>query len=204
MNIEVEPNWILWISLVVLGYFIGAIPTGYLVAKKLTGQDIREVGSGSTGATNVRRVAGKKAFWAVMLLDFFKGFGPLALMHYGLLPDQYWLHVLMGGMVLIGHSRSVFLGFNGGKSAASGLGTVFALSPITAFCVALTAFLVIKIMRMVSLGSLTAAVLTPIILFALHEPLAYIVYAMVMALYVFYLHRENVQRLIKGTESKLD
>ncbi len=202
--LESVPAWMLDLALVVLGYFIGAIPTGYLIAKKLTGQDIREIGSGSTGATNVRRVAGKKAFWAVTFLDFMKGFGPLALLHFWFLPEQYHVHVLMGGMILIGHSRSIFLGFKGGKSAASGLGSVFALSPIVAFSVAFVAFLVIKIMRMVSLGSLTAAVLTPILLFALGEPLAYIVYAIVMALYVFYLHRENVHRLIKGTESKLD
>ncbi len=201
---EAQPHWLLDVSLMVLGYFIGAIPTGYLVAKKLTGQDIRKIGSGSTGATNVRRVAGKKAFWAVTFLDFLKGFGPLALIHYWLFPEHYWIHVLVGTLILVGHSRSIFLGFKGGKSAASGLGTVFALSPITAFSVAITAFLVIKTMRMVSLGSLTAAVLTPIILFVLHEPLAYIVYAIVMAVYVFYLHRENVRRLIQGTESKLD
>ena len=117
---------------IVMGYLIGSIPTGYLIVKAKTGQDIRKVGSGSTGATNVKRVLGKKWFFIVMLLDAIKGALPVVLailfLHaysqYGLTP------VAAAVAVLLGHSKSVFLGFTGGKSVASGVGTILALNPL--------------------------------------------------------------------------
>ena len=111
-------------------YMIGSIPTGYIIVKLFTGQDIRTVGSGSTGATNVKRVMGKKWFFIVMLLDALKGALPVALTayfatafaHIGILP------VVSAICVILGHSKSVFLNFTGGKSVASGVGTIFALN----------------------------------------------------------------------------
>ena len=111
-------------------YLIGSIPTGYIIVKLFTGQDIRTIGSGSTGATNVKRVMGKKWFFIVMLLDAFKGALPVVLTacfmpafhDIGILP------VIAAICVILGHSKSVFLNFTGGKSVASGVGTLFALS----------------------------------------------------------------------------
>ena len=111
-------------------YLIGSIPTGYIVVKLFTGQDIRTIGSGSTGATNVKRVMGKKWFFIVMLLDALKGALPVVLAacfmsafkEIGLLP------VIAAVCVILGHSKSVFLNFTGGKSVASGVGTLMALN----------------------------------------------------------------------------
>ena len=111
---------------IVAAYLIGSIPTGYLIVKAKTGQDIRTVGSGSTGATNVKRVLGKKYFFIVMLLDALKGALPVVLAEHfisagsslGLAP------VLAAVAVIIGHSKSIFLQFKGGKSVASGVGGI--------------------------------------------------------------------------------
>ena len=115
---------------VIIAYIIGSIPTGYLIVKSKTGEDIRTIGSGSTGATNVKRVLGKKWFFATLLLDAFKGALPVVLAKVfvsvfatiGLAP------VLAAVAVIIGHSKSCFLNFQGGKSVASGVGTILALN----------------------------------------------------------------------------
>ncbi len=115
---------------VISAYLIGSIPTGYIVVKLFTGQDIRTIGSGSTGATNVKRVMGKKWFFIVMFLDAFKGALPILLAKIfattftsiGLIP------VLCAIAVILGHSKSIFLKFSGGKSVASGVGTIIALN----------------------------------------------------------------------------
>ena len=107
-------------------YLIGSIPTGYIIVKLFTGQDIRTIGSGSTGATNVKRVMGKKWFFTVMLLDALKGALPVALTAYYMpaLRDIGLLPVISAVCVILGHSKSVFLNFTGGKSVASGVGTL--------------------------------------------------------------------------------
>ena len=114
----------------IVAYLIGSIPTGYIIVKTKTGEDIRTIGSGSTGATNVKRVLGKKWFFATLLLDAFKGALPVILAKmfvsagatYGIAP------VLASIAVIIGHSKSCFLNFQGGKSVASGVGTILALN----------------------------------------------------------------------------
>ena len=116
-----------------IAYLIGSIPTGYIIVKAFTGQDIRQVGSGSTGATNVKRVMGKKWFFIVMLLDALKGAVPVLIAKY--LPLLQINSAKLAGLtavvaaifVLLGHSKSIFLGFTGGKSVASGVGTILAL-----------------------------------------------------------------------------
>ncbi len=122
----------------ILAYIIGSIPTGYIIVKAKTGQDIRTVGSGSTGATNVKRVLGKKWFFIVMALDAIKGALPVVLaklfvtvgVSLGLAP------VIAAIAVIIGHSKSCFLGFKGGKSVASGVGTILALNWLVGLIIA--------------------------------------------------------------------
>ena len=126
----------------ILAYLIGSIPTGYIIVKLKTGQDIRQVGSGSTGATNVKRVLGKKWFFIVMLLDALKGALPVLISKYflsaGMLLDPYGIYaVACAVFVIVGHSKPVFLGFKGGKSVASGVGTILALSPLAGLIIAL-------------------------------------------------------------------
>lgn len=194
------------ILLVIIGaYLIGSIPTGYIIVKLFTGQDIRTVGSGSTGATNVKRVMGKKWFFIVMILDAIKGALPVVLSvlfttafkNIGLLP------VLAAVFAIIGHSKSVFLKFTGGKSVASGVGTLLALNWQAGLIIAVIWALITWFSKYVSLGSIIALALAPVIMYFLKSPLAYVVYALIAAIYVIYLHRENIKRLKEGTENKV-
>lgn len=190
---------------VIGAYLIGSIPTGYIVVKVFTGQDIRKSGSGSTGATNVKRVMGKKWFFAVMFLDAFKGALPVILakmfattfVHSGLIP------VLCAVAVILGHSKSIFLKFTGGKSVASGVGTILALNWQVGIIIALTWSIITYISKYVSLGSVIALAISPILMYLFHEPIAYVLYCVLGAVYITYLHRENILRLINGTESKV-
>ena len=190
---------------IVMGYLIGSIPTRYLIVKAKTGQDIRKVGSGSTGATNVKRVLGKKWFFIVMLLDAIKGALPVVLailfLHaysqYGLTP------VAAAVAVLLGHSKSVFLGFTGGKSVASGVGTILALNPLVGLSVAVIWGIITWVSKYVSLGSIIALAVSPFIMWAFKQPAGYIAYCALGAVYIIWLHRENIKRLIKGEENKV-
>ncbi|MBS6553252.1 MAG: glycerol-3-phosphate 1-O-acyltransferase PlsY [Clostridium sp.] len=190
---------------IVMGYLIGSIPTGYLIVKAKTGQDIRKVGSGSTGATNVKRVLGKKWFFIVMLLDAIKGAMPVVLailfLHayskYGLTP------VAAAVAVLLGHSKSVFLGFTGGKSVASGVGTILALNPLVGLSVAVIWGIITWVSKYVSLGSIIALAVSPFIMWAFKQPAGYIAYCALGAVYIIWLHRENIKRLLKGEENKV-
>lgn len=186
-------------------YLIGSIPTGYIIVKLFTGQDIRTIGSGSTGATNVKRVMGKKWFFIVMLLDALKGALPVvltalfatALSEYGVLP------VVAAVCAILGHSKSVFLEFTGGKSVATGVGTLMALNWQAGLIIAAVWGAVTWVSKYVSLGSIVALALSPLIMWFLNAPIAYIVYAVLAAVYVIYLHRENIKRLKEGCENKV-
>lgn len=186
-------------------YLIGSIPTGYLIVKLFKGEDIRQIGSGSTGATNVKRVMGKKWFFIVLLLDALKGALPVVLTVYNatVLYDIGLLPVIAAICVILGHSKSVFLNFTGGKSVASGVGTLLALHWQAGLIIAAVWATITWVSKYVSLGSVVALALSPFIMWFLNAPAAYIVYAFIAAVYVIYLHRENIKRLKNGTESKV-
>lgn len=193
------------IIFVAAAYLIGSIPTGYIIVKLFTGQDIRTVGSGSTGATNVKRVMGKNWFFVVMFLDAFKGALPVLLakilattfIHSGLIP------VMCAVAAILGHSKSIFLNFTGGKSVASGVGTILALNWAVGLSIAIVWSVVTYISRYVSLGSIVALSMAPVFMFLVHAPIAYVLYCLAGAAYIIYLHRENIQRLLKGTENRV-
>lgn len=188
-----------------IAYLIGSIPTGYLIVKTKTGEDIRKVGSGSTGATNVKRVLGKKWFFIVMILDALKGALPVMLANlfvtagskYGLAP------VIAAVAVIIGHSKSCFLGFKGGKSVASGVGTIIALNWIAGVIIAVVWGIITYSTKYVSVGSIIALLISPFLMYFLGAPIAYIAYCGLGAVYIVYLHRENIKRLINGNENKV-
>ncbi len=190
---------------ILLGYFIGSIPTGYLIVKAKTGEDIRNIGSGSTGATNVKRVLGKDWFFITMLLDAIKGAFPVviatlflsAYTQYGIVP------VAAAIAVLLGHSKSIFLKFTGGKSVASGVGTILALNLPVGLIIALIWGIITWISKYVSLGSMIALAISPFLMLAFKQPVGYIAYCALGAIYIIYLHRENIKRLIKGEENKV-
>ena len=192
-------------AVVVSAYIIGSIPTGYIIVKIFTGQDIRTIGSGSTGATNVKRVMGKKWFFITMLLDAFKGALPviLAAMFAKSFSGIGLLPVLASVAVILGHSKSIFLKFTGGKSVASGIGTILALNWQVGLIIAGIWAVVTFFTRYVSVGSITAVALSPLLMYVFNAPSAYIVYCALGALYIIWLHRSNIQRLIKGEENKV-
>lgn len=196
-------NLIILIALtLIIAYLIGSIPTGYIVVKLLKGEDIRKIGSGSTGATNVKRVLGKGWFFGVMLMDAFKGAFPVLLArHFD--GTTGILAVLAAIAVLIGHSKSIFLGFTGGKSVASGVGTIIALCWQAGLLIAVIWGIITYISRYVSLGSIIALCLSPVLMYLFHKPIAYVVYCAIGAIYIVYLHRENIKRLIAGNENKV-
>ena len=189
----------------VVAYLIGSIPTGYLIVKSATGQDIRQVGSGSTGATNVKRVMGKKWFFIVLLLDALKGAIPVMIANFVpyLHSNSGLTAVVAAACVLLGHSKSIYLGFTGGKSVASGVGTILALSPSVGLSIAVIWAVITYASKYVSLGSIIALALSPILMFLFNQPIAYVVYCVIGAVYVIYLHRENIKRLLAGTENKV-
>ncbi len=188
-----------------VAYLIGSVPTGYLIVKAKTGQDIRNIGSGSTGATNVKRVLGKKWFFIVMLLDALKGATPVLIAKYSTLNfDSIGLFAVIASIfVIIGHSKPVFLQFKGGKSVASGVGTILALNIFSGLSIAVIWGVITYISKYVSLGSIIALSLSPVLMYYFKSPICYIVYCIIAALYIIYLHRENIKRLIKGTENKV-
>jgi len=200
---------IVWLLLIFLGaYVIGSIPTGYIIVKTFKHQDIREVGSGSTGATNVKRVLGKRGFYSVLLIDAVKGFVPVMLakyleVKYGLYADLHIASVLASLAVIVGHSKSVFLNFTGGKSVATTAGVGLALDWRVATICYLYFIVVAYISKYISLASITVMILMVILMIAFHGPLSYVIFCSFTAIYVIYLHRENIKRLVQGTENKV-
>lgn len=189
----------------IIAYLIGSIPTGYLIVKIKKNEDIRNIGSGSTGATNVKRVMGKKWFFIVMFLDAIKGAVPVLLSTFfvtkyssiGLAP------VLSAIAVLLGHSKPLFLGFKGGKSVASGVGTILALCFPVGIIIAIIWSIITYISKYVSLGSIIALAISPVLMYLFKQPIAYTLYCLLGALYIIWLHRENIVRLINGNENKV-
>lgn len=192
-----------FIIIAICAYLIGSIPTGYLIVKAKTGQDIRTVGSGSTGATNVKRVLGKKWFFTVMILDAIKGALPVFLAQI-ISMDKFGIAPVVAAIaVIIGHSKPIFLGFKGGKSVASGVGTIIALNWIAGIIIAITWGIITYITKYVSVGSIIALVVSPFIMHFLGAPIAYVIYCALGAIYIVYLHRENIKRLLNGNENKV-
>ncbi|QLE54910.1 glycerol-3-phosphate 1-O-acyltransferase PlsY [Nostoc sp. TCL26-01] len=211
-----------WLSLcgavVIVAYLLGSFPTGYIAVKQLKGIDIREVGSGSTGATNVLRTLGKGPGAFVLGLDCLKGVLAIASGYYlfdfaasqNLIPPtvdinlwQPWLVILVGSAAILGHSKSIFLGFTGGKSVATSLGILLAMNWQVGLATLGVFAFVVAISRIVSLGSILGAIAVPIEMVILHQPLAYILFAIAGGLYVIFRHRANIERLLAGTEPKI-
>ncbi len=193
------------IKIIIISYLIGSIPTGFIIVKLMKGEDIRKIGSGSTGATNVKRVLGKGWFFAVMLLDAFKGFAPVFVWkNLGYAYSDWGLPAVMAAMfVLLGHSKSIFLKFSGGKCVASGVGTILALSWPVGLIIAAIWGTVTYFSRYVSLGSIVALCAAPILMMLFKQPVFYSSYCAIGALYIIYLHRENIRRLLNGEENKV-
>ncbi|HED24041.1 MAG TPA: glycerol-3-phosphate 1-O-acyltransferase [Firmicutes bacterium] len=185
----------------IAAYLIGSIPFGYILTKLLLKTDIRKHGSGNIGATNVLRVLGWKTALPVFLLDFAKGLA--AVMLAKMAADMPLLWLAAGLLAMIGHSFPVFLSFRGGKSAATGIGVVAALSGWVTLLLIIIAVFVVFLTRYVSLGSITGALAVPLLFWLFGYDKYYVIFGLCMALLVIIRHHQNIGRLLRGTESKL-
>lgn len=188
-------------AVIVLAYFIGALPTGLILVRVLRGEDIRKHGSGNIGAVNVLRVAGPAVAATVLLVDVLKGLVPVLLaLRAGLAP---WAVVAAGLAAIAGHNWSIFLGFRGGKGIATSFGVLVGLSLQAALVAAAIWIVAVAITRFSSLGSLLAVVSVPITLWRLRTPSEYVAFGVIAALLAIYRHRGNIQRLVAGTELRV-
>jgi len=205
--------WIYVICAVVIAYFLGSLPTGYLVGRA-RGIDIRKEGSGNIGATNALRVLGPTLGILVLLIDLLKG---MAACYAAIWIPRLWggsgselgahrelILMLVGGLgAVLGHSFTCWLGFKGGKGVATtgGVFLAVALKPAL-ICLAIFVILV-ALTRYVSLASITAAICLPGLVYYFHRDIFLTALTLLVALLVIYRHRSNIQRLLKGTELKI-
>ena len=196
----------LWL-IPIAAYLLGSIPFGYLVVKMGNGSDVRGAGSGNIGATNVTRVAGKRAGLATLLLDIAKGYFAVWLAMRWSHGNIRWMMVA-GVAVVLGHTFSCWLSFRGGKGVATGLGVFLAVAWQAVLATLLVWLVVVAFWRYVSLGSVVAAAALPILVYLFYAPghappLAVSFGSVAVAIIVIFKHRENIARLIAGTESRL-
>ena len=197
--------------LILVAYLLGSIPTGYVMGRYIKGIDIREHGSGSTGATNVLRTVGKSAAIAVLAIDLLKGAIALALVNltYSFapsgLPEQWHSWLITGAALaaIIGHSKSVWLNFTGGKSVATTLGILLVMNPVVGLGTLASFGVILGLSRIVSLSSICGAIAVNILMLALSQPLAYSIFAALAGIYVIARHKTNIQRLLAGIEPKI-
>lgn len=202
--------WVYGTIAMAIAYLVGSIPTSVWWGRAFFGIDVREHGSRNAGATNTFRVLGPKAGVPVLLIDILKGFLPVRLLpnFTELEPDTapwMWFRVALVGAAVIGHLYPVFAGFKGGKGVATSLGGVLAVHPgAAAICVAVFA-VVFLLSRYVSLGSLCAAIAFPLAVIVVYKEFSAVKigFAVVLCLLVFYTHRENIGRLLRGEENRM-
>ena len=190
--------------ILLISYLLGSFPSGFLYAKNLKGIDLRYVGSGSTGATNVLRNIGKWPALIVFILDVLKGFIAVKIAYFFLSDNIF--QVLAGLFAITGHIWPIWLKGKGGKAVATGLGMFIALSWKVGLASFGTFLIMISLTKIVSLSSITAAILLPIYMFkyvgTFNDP--YTIFSFIVAIIVIWKHRSNINRILKGEEPKLN
>jgi len=191
------------IGCAVASYLLGSIPTGFLWAKA-RGIDIRKVGSGNIGATNVMRALGKGPGIAVLLIDVAKGFLPVFLApRLFTTIDHNWLQITCCVAVIAGHNWTCWLKFKGGKGVATSAGAMLAFLPLPFLCALGVWIIVFAAWRYVSLASIAAAVVMPIATFLIEADSIRFIFTVILAVVVIYKHKSNIQRLLAGTENRI-
>ena len=191
------------ILVVPLGYLLGSFPSGYLAGRWCSGVDIRQLGSGSTGATNVLRQVGKGPALVVFVVDVFKGSAAVILARSLLGASAHGWLMAAGLAALAGHIWPVWLGWKGGKAVATGFGMLLGLVPAVGLA-CLGIFLTsLAVSRIVSISSVLAAAALPLLMAGAGAPGAYLGLGLVAAVMVIWRHRSNLNRLLKGEEPRL-
>ena len=185
--------------LILFAYLMGSIPTGVILARSFGDIDLRKVGSGNIGATNVSRALGRKFGLITLLGDMSKGLLPVLLARW--LVESEILILTVAFVAFLGHLYPVYLRFKGGKGIATALGVFLGLTPLAAL-LALGLWLICFIIwRISSLSSLIAATAMPIIVGLLNDSWLYLSFSLIITALIFYTHRENIQKLIEGTKA---
>ena len=184
----------------ILAYLLGSIPSGLIVGKAIWHKDLRNYGSGNIGATNAYRVLGRKGGALVFLLDFLKG--ELAVLIASLLVATPTSIILAGFFAIVGHMHSIFLQMKGGKGVATALGVISILMPKVAVIIVLVWGAIVFATRYVSLGSITAALMTPILAMAFSYEKMYVIFSIVAAAFIIIKHKDNIARIRKGRENR--
>jgi acyl phosphate:glycerol-3-phosphate acyltransferase len=191
----------LYLLLIIASYFIGAIPTGVILAKAFAGRDIRQEGSGNIGATNVTRVLGKKVGALTLVGDLLKGFLPV--WAGAAVTGSINVACLMGLAAFLGHLFPIYLKFKGGKGVATALGVFLFFSPVVILIEVVVFAASLAIWKYVSLGSMLAAGTMPALLFLLSYPMPVVLLSIIFAILIVIKHSSNIQRLMSGTENKI-
>jgi acyl phosphate:glycerol-3-phosphate acyltransferase len=196
-------NTVLQILFIVLSYFLGAVPFGLLFTKLFSRVDVRTVGSGNIGATNVLRAAGKRAAVLTLLTDALKGYLPVLIA--GILFQDDYVTVLSGAAAVLGHNFPVYLNFKGGKGVATSFGVVLAVSPWIGLLSLVVWLVAACVWRYSSLSALVAFACYPFFTFYTASPVLkpYGLLSLFIFGMIYYRHRENIKRLLAGTESKI-
>jgi glycerol-3-phosphate acyltransferase PlsY len=184
---------------IALAYLIGSIPFGYLIVRFSGRGDVRQTGSGGTGATNVSRRAGKAAGVLTLLLDALKGAIAVLI---AARPGNSWLPAVAAIAVMVGHIFPLWLGFRGGKGVATAAGVFAVLAPFALLCAGVVFLILFLLTRYVSLGSMVAAATIPLILWPKGLTSPIFTSALVSAALIIFAHRANIARLFSGTEPK--
>lgn len=208
---------IVYILMAIIAYCIGSINFSIIISKKIAGFDIREKGSGNAGSTNMLRSVGKKAAAITLICDILKGIIAISISIIigNIVSDsnKELLLQIAGIAVVLGHTFPVFFGFKGGKGVATSLGILLMSNWQIGLICLVFALVLMALTRMVSLGSCAAAVLFPVLTLFMNNNYTvltegksgnvYFIYSLILAIIVLYNHRENIKRLLNGTENKL-
>ncbi len=192
---------LMFFLLLISGYILGSVLFGDIIAKA-KGVDLRKIGSGNVGATNVRRALGKKYGILVFILDAFKGFIPTYLSL--LLLENEWHIAFVALSPIVGHIFPIFYRLKGGKGVATSFGVILALSPLSAFICLLIWVGVLYISKYVSLASMIAVASSPFVLAFSRSSFPYVILAIIVTLLVIFSHRSNISRLIAGKEHRIN
>ena len=189
---------------IIVSYLLGSIPVGYLIVNARTGGDIRKTGSGGTGATNVSRRAGKGAGILTLILDALKGSAAVIIATIILrdINHALWWIGIAGIVAILGHIFPVWLGFRGGKGVATGVGVFLILTPVAVLLSGVLFLIIVVFTRYVSLGSMIGALSMPALAWLLNYGTPLVFTTLFGALLIIYAHRQNIQRLMTGTENK--
>lgn len=189
---------------ILISYLIGSIPSGFLLTKYVMRKDVRKYGSGNIGATNVARVMGIKSGVLVAVFDILKGYLGV-LVGQAILGSNLSAAILFVAIAAIaGHDWSIFLGFSGGKGVATTFGVILRLYPLAFLIYALIWLLLVFTTRYVSLGSILGSMSLPFTLYFSSYAGKHIFFAVLLSLFVMYTHRENIKRLLRGEENRMD